>query len=214
MRTLSLLAALAAIVTLSACDSNDDNVQTYDVQLSALNSSGVSGTARLTMDEDANTFTVNVNGQNLAATAHPQHIHGVPGGNATAQAVCPTTADDANSDGFVDVLEGLPRYGGILLPLDDDISNTSANIPGFPTGTTVNYTESTTVTALRAGFERDDDDDNPATVTLGANGRVDLSKYVIVLHGTTRELPATVGTLPGLPNTATLPVACGRITLS
>lgn len=209
------LAALVAIPALSGCDSNTDTAttKTYNVQLSALNSSGVSGTARLTMDESAGTFTVNVNGQNLDATVHPQHIHGVPGGNVTGQAVCPTTADDANSDGFVDVLEGLPRYGGILLPLDDDIGNQDTNIPGFPTGTTVNYTQSTPLATLRSAIVKADANTSDPVVTLGANGTIDLSKYVIVLHGTTRTLPTTVGTLPGLPNTATLPVACGRIAL-
>lgn len=37
-----------------------------------------------------------------------------------------------NDDGIVDVLEGLPFYGDILVPLDGDISNTTSEIPTFP----------------------------------------------------------------------------------
>lgn len=212
-----LLAALIAVPVLSGCDSddNDDNNETtFNVQFAPLNASGVTGTARLTMDEDAGTFTVQIDGQNLDATVHPQHIHGVPGGNVTAQAVCPTTADDANEDGFVDVLEGLPRYGGILLPLDDDISTQAQNIPGFPTGASIDYSASTSLTALRSALVSDDEDDTDPIVTLGAAGALDLDNYVIVIHGTTDTLPTTVGSLPGLPAAATLPVACGQIVQS
>ncbi|MDT7858039.1 hypothetical protein RQM47_15435 [Rubrivirga sp. S365] len=208
-KALALLIAPVAVPALSGCDSNGDNVDTFTVQFAALNGSGVTGTARLTMDDDD--LTVEIDGQNLDATAHPQHIHGVPGGTVTAQAVCPMTADDANSDGFVDVLEGLPRYGGILLPLDDDISTQAQNIPGFPTGASIDYSESTTTAALRSALVKDDADASDPIVTLGASGTVDLGDYVIVIHGTTDALPATVGSLPGLPNQATLPVACGRI---
>ncbi len=209
---LPLLAALVAAPALSGCDSNDDNEDNFTVQFAALNGSGVTGTAELTMDDDD--FTVEIDGEDLDATAHPQHIHGAPGGTVTAQAVCPTMADDANSDGFVDVLEGLPRYGSILLPLDDDISTQAQNVPGFPTGTSIDYSESTTMAALRAALVKDDDNGDDPIGTLGADGTIDLDNYVIVIHGTTDTLPATVGTLPGLPAAATLPVACGRIVRS
>ncbi|MDT0632572.1 hypothetical protein RQM47_08810 [Rubrivirga sp. S365] len=214
MKTLAfpLLAALVALPVLSGCDSNDDDETTYDVQFTALNNSGVTGTAELTMDD--NDFTVEIDADDLDATVHPQHIHGAPGGTVTAQAVCPTMADDANADGFVDVLEGLPRYGAILLPLDDDISTQAQNVSGFPTGTSIDYSESTSVVALRSALVKDDSDTSDPIGTLGADGIVDLDDYVIVIHGTNDELPASVGTLPGLPSQATLPVACGRITRS
>ncbi len=77
----------------------------------------------------------------------------------------------------------------------------------------MSYTQSTPLASLRSAIVKAGASTSDPVVTLGANGTIDLSKYVIVLHGTTRTLPATVGTLPGLPNTATLPVACGRIAL-
>jgi hypothetical protein len=213
-RTSFFLLALALVgaPALSGCDStDDDNEASFEVQLTALNGSGVSGTADLVMDEDAGTFSVQIEADGLDATAHPQHIHGVPGGTVTAQATCPTSADDANGDGFVDVLEGLPRYGGILLPLDDDISTQAQNVPGFPTGASIDYSASTSISALTSALVKADADPSDPIVTLGANGTVDLDSYVVVVHGTTDTLPSTVGSLPGLPNQATLPVACGRI---
>jgi hypothetical protein len=41
---------------------------------------------------------------------HPQHIH--------SAAKCPPSSADVNHDGYVDVIEGVPFYGPILIPLD------------------------------------------------------------------------------------------------
>ena len=50
-----------------------------------------------------------------AGMIHPQHIH--------AAAQCPPASADTNGDGFVGVIEGLPFYGAILVPLDSDLTN-------------------------------------------------------------------------------------------
>jgi hypothetical protein len=55
---------------------------------------------------------------------HPQHIH--------EAANCPTMSADVNGDGIVDVIEGLPFYGPIMIPLDGDLADTSSQIPTFP----------------------------------------------------------------------------------
>ena len=202
---LALLAVLAA--PLSGCDSDGaDEAETFTVQLRPLNDSGVSGTATVRVGDDG-AFTVALNATGLDATGHPQHIHG----SAMAVSSCPTAAADANGDGFVDVMEGAPSYGGILLPLDDDISNQTPNASGFPQGTSISYSASTTFAQVRQLLERDDPNADDPIMTLGAGASVDLGDYAIVVHGTTRTLPGTVGTIPGLPNTATLPVACGTL---
>ena len=124
---------------------------------------------------------------------HPQHIH--------AASQCPPMSADVNGDGIVDVIEGLPFYGAILVPLDGDISNTTAEIPTFPIATgdkgTYHYQASTSLATLEAA--------------IGAP--LALPTRHVVVHGVdiNTPLPPSVQSLPGLPAQITLPVACGEI---
>jgi hypothetical protein len=49
----------------------------------------------------------------MTTTLHPQHIA------------------DVNHDGFLDVIEGIPDYGPILISLDNDLGNFEASLD-FP----------------------------------------------------------------------------------
>jgi hypothetical protein len=124
---------------------------------------------------------------------HPQHIH--------AADRCPTAAADVNGDGIVDVIEGLPYYGPILVPLDGDIRNGTSEVPTFPFGSgdrgTYHYEASTLLSTLEAAIGE--------PLNLGARH--------VVVHGVdlATPLPATVQSLPGLPAQVTLPIACGEI---
>lgn len=46
---------------------------------------------------------------------HPQHIHGK---DDNSNSTCPPSSADTNGDGLVSIGEGLPYYGGVILPLD------------------------------------------------------------------------------------------------
>ncbi len=194
MRILRISALTLLAVVFAACD-NGSQTRTFVADLSALNDSGVSGDVFITVDNDGGVVNVELNATGLDDTLHAQHVHAVGGMKSS----CPSASDDANSDGFVDVLEGLPKYGPILLPLDNDISNADANADGFPSGTTITYNTS----ADRSGVANAVDND----------GFLDFQDWAIVVHGTTEDLPATVATIPdsGLPNQVTLPVACGAL---
>jgi hypothetical protein len=85
-------------------------VQHYSADLTALNGSGVSGMAHLTLNPNNNELTVNINAMGLEAGTHPEHIHGPltngtkPGDTPPTQATLPTVAaDDGNT--------GQPTYG-------------------------------------------------------------------------------------------------------
>jgi len=124
---------------------------------------------------------------------HPQHIH--------ASDRCPSASADTNGDGIVDVIEGLPFYGPILVPLDGNISNITSEIPSFPFAMgdrgTYRYEASTTLSVLEAAL----------------NEPLNLPARHVVIHGVdlATALPSSVQSLPGLPAQITLPVACGEI---
>ena len=113
----------------------DDADEFYAADLIALNSSGVSGQALFAIDTDSNMLNVLVTADGLApGEIHVQHIHGLfdEDGDA-ANSVPPTLQDDADFDGFVEVLEGVPSYGDILLPLlDSDNDETTNDTPAAP----------------------------------------------------------------------------------
>jgi len=137
---------------------------------------------------------------------HPQHIH--------AAASCPPASADVNGDGFVDVIEGVPFYGPILIPLDDNLASQAAG--AFPTAVGIqgllNYTATTSLTALLNDLNAPDPDPTDAVVKL--NGApLALETRHVVIHGVDAHtpLPPTVASLPGVPAFLTLPVACGEI---
>lgn len=121
MKTLKLFMVLMLLtIGFASCSSDDDNanipeVQNYAVTLSQLNNSGVSGTARISVE--MNTITVSVEATGLVANQlHPQHIHGKDDGS---NADCPTPSADTDGDGIITIPEGAPFYGPVLLPLED-----------------------------------------------------------------------------------------------
>lgn len=101
----------------SACDNDDDEGldQFFTTQFSALNESGVSGTADIVLNGNILTVTINANGM-VPNQQHPQHIHGFD--NSSQNSTCPSPTADEDGDGIVSVGEGAPFYGGILLPLE------------------------------------------------------------------------------------------------
>jgi Ca2+-binding RTX toxin-like protein len=96
----------------------------WSVDLGAMNNSGVTGDALLSVntEEDGTRYlNISISAAGLTPDVrHAQHVHGTfdDEGNPS-DARMPVTADDADQDGFVEVLEGLAAYGDILLPLTD-----------------------------------------------------------------------------------------------
>lgn len=182
----------------------------YEAELRPLNPSvngqGVTGRAVFTVGTDGD-LTVEVDARGLAVASplgiHAQHIHGGP--------ECPTRADDANGDRIVDVIEGVPVYGPILVPLDGDLADLGSQVDTFPAATSrkgrsafgeIDYAATASVTAL-----------DEALMQAGFDDGLALGTRHIVVHGVaaSTELPETVQTLGGLPAQVTLPVACGEI---
>jgi len=113
--------------------------QFYTTTFTTLNASGVTGEAIIGYDVDSGRITVAISASGLEANqVHIQHVHGFPDGT---DAQTPTAAFDVDGDGFVELAEGLPSYGEILLNLTTDHSNGSGgdnghshgDVSGFPT---------------------------------------------------------------------------------
>ena len=168
--------------------SNATNAKMYTVDFGALNNSGVSGSAELTLIGDQ--LTVKVNAMGLEPNmVHPQHIHGFADnkGNST----CPTPAADTNGDGLVDLVEGLPSYGGVLLELYVPIDE----FPVADANGVLTYER--TFTLGETEFEEEGE-------LISQSDLSPLQNRTIVLHGMTVNGEYI----------ATLPVACGQIKAS
>jgi len=193
-----LPAAATVPVTCGQITSGDAGASTtFSVDIQPLNDSNAeidtaSGSATFTVDGDQLTVTVEASGLE-PGIGHAQHIH--------AGTSCPTMEADTNSDGFLDVIEGVPTYGAILVPLDDDIADTTANnFPMADAQGNLSYTGTASISEIEAA--------------LGEELNVGARHYVI--HGVDSSimLPSTVQSLGDLPSHGTLPVGCGQITES
>lgn len=172
----------------------------FQANLGTLNSSGVTGQARLTFDSTANTLKVRIKATGLEANQlHVQHIHGLSDSNGNAiDSKSPTIAQDMDGDGFVELTEGATTYGPILLNLFDS----AMNFPTAPDGTidfSTTYDLATT-SAFNTG--------------VTAKDLFPLDFREIVIHGMT--IPAGIGGVgDGSGNmaagfSAVLPVASGE----
>lgn len=215
---MTLVASLSSFAVLNAspANANDNHNRTsrYQSDLKPLNDSGVNGKARLSLQ--GTDLQVKVNASGLVPNKpHVAHIHGSLTG---ADAMCPSTVgDDANSDGFLSVFEGAPKYGPIKMNL------TQPQTPFGPSPTP----------ALFAPFAGTPD--NAQFPQVGDNGKFKLNqtysfnlgnaadkeafqsikqldKQHIVIHGD--FAPENVDTAGGGSQVVydpLLPVACGEI---
>lgn len=111
----------------------------YTTTFTTLNESGVTGEAIVAYDTQSRTVTVAISASGLEPNqVHIQHIHGwADGRNATT----PTLAQDLDGDGFIELGEGVPSYGPILLNISTDHENSTGGdnghshgaLAGFPT---------------------------------------------------------------------------------
>ena len=91
--------------------------RTYQANFNELNNSGASANATLVAAKFGNFVRVNLQARGLLDGAtHLQHIHG----SIEEDNVCPPASADVNGDGFIDLAEGVPFYGGILVTLGTD----------------------------------------------------------------------------------------------
>ena len=92
-----------------------EGFQLYETGFVTLNNSGVTGRVLALVNEDAQTITFDIKAQGLeAGRVHPAHVHGFPDDK---DAKTPDITFDTDTDGFVELAEGVPSYGPVQLNL-------------------------------------------------------------------------------------------------
>ena len=195
----------------SANSNGSSNDRVFSTQFTALNNSGVQGAAILTLNDHALTVDIMATGLEADQT-HIQHIHGF---TDDTDSTSPTILQDTDRDGFVELAEGLPNYGPVLLNLTSpptdagDAGNGtfggSPSLNTFPTAPDGEIRFHQTYT-----FDSEDDAAQALFETIQ-----DFDNKEIVIHGQTVALGSGDGTTGEVDGTAgykvALPVAAGEI---
>lgn len=186
----------------------DHGAMAYITELRPLNAhAGGAATGFAGFDLDKNFFTGGIWARGLAPDqVHPMHVH------ATAE--CPTAAHDANGDGYVDVIEGVPAYGLILVPIDSNLaSQGKGELLSADADGKLAFQQSVRAADLLADLTAKDPDPDDPVIKLGEDEALALETRTVVVHGVApdTELPDTVASLGSAPAQLTLPVACGEI---
>lgn len=176
-----------------------DMAKVYVADLMPLNNSGVTGTATFKIHADQS-IHAKVHAKGLAPNVvHPQHIHGFV--MEDKDAVCPP-ASAAGEDGLLTLVDGLPFYGPVIVPLDNMLVPLAINeFPVANSAGILNYNEKAGLDNFLSAFD----------AAFGMES-LQLTKRVVVLHGAYVKggMIVPAGT-EGAEYVATLPVACGEI---
>lgn len=108
------LAAGAALTLIAAAPAGAQDTEEFTGTFAQLNDSGASG--EVTVSLTGTSAEVNVNVSGVVDLVHAQHFHGEYG----ASNVCPTDDLDADGDGFISTVEGVPSYGAVKASLVTD----------------------------------------------------------------------------------------------
>ena len=122
---------------------------------------------------------------------------------------CPTTADDTNKDGVIDIKEAHEALGSILLPLDNDITTRKSGEGQYPQGPSFTYNKKGNWSEILKDLQVPYGDDH----YLLKGDYLSLENRVILVQGTSASghLPSTVATVENLEPHVSVPISCGVI---
>lgn len=194
----------AAVVAIPAAAPHAAGAK-YVAHIAPINvkASGHSSSAEATFTIRGDSLTIDIKARGVAPDlAHLQHFHGFPDGRASA---CPTSAQDKNSDGVIDLKETEPSAGTTMVPFTADPVSMAIVVNTYPTASAngdYHYTKTVSLSALEAAFGKN-----------YAGQQLDLDKRVVFIHGipASTTLPSTVASLVDIPAQVTIPIACGKI---
>lgn len=181
-------------------------VEKYLADIEPLNADKIGtrahGTAQFTLEADKLVIKIEMH-DTPANMQHWEHFHGFPEGKAAAPA---TIAQDANGDGYVDLVETEAVSGTTMVPFNDEPAEMDVPNDKYPSADShgnYSYEREVPLKALQEKFK-------------AAFGTTDLAldKRVIYIHGVPKEmaLPNTVGgAVLSYDAHVTLPIAVGKI---
>lgn len=196
---LAALPAASALVLMAPGTASAE--ESYEFDLSQLNSSGASGTAQVQVDD--NKLHVSIEAQGLVPNApHAQHFHGSFSENTDFACPPADLSRDKNGDGVVSTAEAIKDYGDIVVSLTtkgDTGKKSGLAVDRFPTADADG----------NLSYER--------TITLDQNIEDTVKNLHIVQHGIDAngngEYDGKKSELdPSLPQEATAPADCGMVT--
>lgn len=207
---LVLVSAAALLGLISGCASTTasapktSDVAVYAGTLHAMNTgvTGAATTGKVKLVVKGDTLTAHVIVKNAPPNiVHWQHFHGFKDGT---EAVCPTSASDANGDGIVDLIETHPTSGKTMVPFIKNPASMDVAHGTYPTASAAgdyHYQESMPLTQLEDVF----------TEKFGSD--LDLGSRVVFIHGVPADssLPSSVASLGPIPAHVTLPIACAAL---
>ena len=108
---------------------------------------------------------------------------------------CPTAADDANGDSFIDYNEAIAVVGSVQMPLDGDLNSKAAGADIYPRGIGMTYSQTASLANIKAD--------------LGAG--IGLERKVVLVHGTSANssFPTSIASFQAEASHISLPVVCG-----
>lgn len=181
---------------------------TYHADIVALNAAKIGtaahGTADFKLTNETLTITIEMF-DTPANIEHWEHFHGFPDGKPARVA---GPAQDANSDGFIDLMETESVSGTTMVPFDDAPENMDIPHDGYPVADATGhfaYTKVVPLADLQDHFEQ----------AFGSRD-LQLETRVVYIHGVSQSLalPATVAGMVGdFDQHVTLPIAAGQIKL-
>lgn len=184
----------------------------YRADIDEINDSGVNGVGEARIDGDNLWIGLYISDLEIDAV-HPQHIHGrFDSAGNPIDSFAPTMAHDADGDGFIEVLEGVPAYGDVILPLSspppsgNDPSTITFEKPLAGGGGTYIFEQMYDLSASGTFF-------SPVTGTnYDGSDLLPLDLRTVVIHGMTLGSegfgPGEADGTPGYK--ASLPVAVGN----
>ena len=198
-----VLALSAVLACISAMPG--EAAERYIAKLAPLNAEKVGTSASGTADLQVANGKLSVSIELVGLTPslmHLQHFHGFADGR---DAACPTAKDDANGDGYIDLIETEAIAGTTMLPFHEHPVTLEIPNDTYPVANNkgaASYKHSNSVGELEKALKE----------KLKAPA-LDLAKRVIFVHGiaSNTKLPESVKSLPGVPAQVTIPVACGKI---
>ncbi len=209
---ISLAAAIGFSAFYGGCGGGEEGpaipeTMSYHADLTEINPDAspgdIVGRAGVTIVGDSLTFAVTARGFE-PGSMHLMHIHGF---QDSAEATCATAEQDANQDGYVDLIETRAVSGVTMIPLHDNPVGLAIKTDTYPTAdedSVITYQQTVSLAALT----------NAAQERYGV-GEWIFEHGVIYIHGVpeTVDLPESVQSLPDVPAKTTIPIACGALSV-